>query len=113
MLLGLTQPLTETSTRIIPGSKGQPAHKADNLTIICELTVLENVGASVSYNPMGLGWLYLLPLHIFCYHVHTHTYIDIYFLHKFIGTGSKIVTLLISKVSHQQRCLSNLTWLTL
>jgi hypothetical protein len=31
-----TQPLTEMSTRNIPGDKGWPAHKADNLIAICE-----------------------------------------------------------------------------
>jgi hypothetical protein len=36
---GLTQPLTEMSTRNLPGGKGRPAHKADNLTAICEPTV--------------------------------------------------------------------------
>jgi hypothetical protein len=36
MALGLTQPLTEMSIRNIPGGKGRPAHKADNLTAICE-----------------------------------------------------------------------------
>jgi hypothetical protein len=35
MILGSTQPLTEISTRNLPGGKGQPARKAD-LTIICE-----------------------------------------------------------------------------
>jgi hypothetical protein len=39
MVLGSTQPLTEMSTRIIPGGKGSPARKADNLTSICEPTV--------------------------------------------------------------------------
>jgi hypothetical protein len=39
MALGSTQPLTEMSTRIIPGGEGRPACKADNLTAICELTV--------------------------------------------------------------------------
>jgi hypothetical protein len=34
--LGSTQPLTEMSTRNIPGGKGQLARKADNLTTICE-----------------------------------------------------------------------------
>jgi hypothetical protein len=34
MALGSTQPLTETSTRNLPGGKGQPVHKADNLTTI-------------------------------------------------------------------------------
>jgi hypothetical protein len=36
MALGSTQPLTETSTRNLPGGKGRPARKADNLTAICE-----------------------------------------------------------------------------
>jgi hypothetical protein len=39
MALGSTQPLTEMSTRNLPGSKGWQAHKADNLTTICERTV--------------------------------------------------------------------------
>jgi hypothetical protein len=33
-----TQPLTELSTRNLPGVKGQLAHKAGSLTAICELT---------------------------------------------------------------------------
>jgi hypothetical protein len=36
MALGPTQPLTEMSTRNLPGGKGRPARKADNLTAICE-----------------------------------------------------------------------------
>jgi hypothetical protein len=36
MALGSTQPLTEMSTRNLPGGKGWPARKADNLTAICE-----------------------------------------------------------------------------
>jgi hypothetical protein len=38
LALGSTQPLTEMSTRNtrIPGGKGRPARKADNLTAICE-----------------------------------------------------------------------------
>jgi hypothetical protein len=39
MAPGSTQPLTEMSTRYLPGGKGQPARKADNLTAICELIV--------------------------------------------------------------------------
>jgi hypothetical protein len=35
MALGSTQPLTEISTRNLPGGKGRPARKADNLTAIC------------------------------------------------------------------------------
>jgi hypothetical protein len=34
--LGSTQPLTEMSTRNLPGVKGRPARKTDNLTTICE-----------------------------------------------------------------------------
>jgi hypothetical protein len=36
MALGSTQPLTEMSTRNLPGDKGQPVSKADNLTAMCE-----------------------------------------------------------------------------
>jgi hypothetical protein len=36
MALESTQPLTEMSTRNLPGGKGRPAYKADNLTAICE-----------------------------------------------------------------------------
>jgi hypothetical protein len=39
MALGSTQPLTEMNTRNIPGGKGQPVHKANNLTAVCELIV--------------------------------------------------------------------------
>jgi hypothetical protein len=39
MVLRSTQPLTEMSTRTLPGGKGQPASKADNLTVICEGSV--------------------------------------------------------------------------
>jgi hypothetical protein len=36
MALVSTQPLTDMSTRNLPGGKGRPARKADNLTAICE-----------------------------------------------------------------------------
>jgi hypothetical protein len=36
MTLGSTQPLAEMSTRNLPGDKGRPASKDDNLTTICE-----------------------------------------------------------------------------
>jgi hypothetical protein len=36
MALGSTQPLTEMSTRNLPGGKKRPASGADNLTAICE-----------------------------------------------------------------------------
>jgi hypothetical protein len=36
MALGTTQSLTEMSTRKIPGGKGRPARKADNLIALCE-----------------------------------------------------------------------------
>jgi hypothetical protein len=39
MALGLTQPLAEMSTWNLPGGKGRPARKADNLTAICESIV--------------------------------------------------------------------------
>jgi hypothetical protein len=36
MALGSTQHLTEMSTKNLPGGKGRPERKADNLTVICE-----------------------------------------------------------------------------
>jgi hypothetical protein len=39
MALGLTQPLTEMSTRSLPRGKWRLTRKADNLTTICEPTV--------------------------------------------------------------------------
>jgi hypothetical protein len=36
MAQGSTQPLTEMSTRNLPGSQERPARKADNLTDICD-----------------------------------------------------------------------------
>jgi hypothetical protein len=48
MVLGSTQSLTEISTRNLPGGKGWPASKADNLIVISEPT---------SRKPMGLHGL--------------------------------------------------------
>jgi hypothetical protein len=39
MSLGSTQPLTEMSTRNLPGGKKRPVCRADNLAAICELNV--------------------------------------------------------------------------
>jgi hypothetical protein len=39
MVLGSTQPLTEMSTRNVPGGKNWPARRADNLAAICEPNV--------------------------------------------------------------------------
>jgi hypothetical protein len=36
MTLGSTQPITEMSTRNLPGGKGRPARKVNILTTICE-----------------------------------------------------------------------------
>jgi hypothetical protein len=74
MALGLTQPLTEMSTRKLPGGEGRPVDKTDTLTAICVPIYLENVGASTSHNPMGLHELYLdnfafLPFTAFVYNV--------------------------------------------
>jgi hypothetical protein len=45
MALGSTQPLTEMSTRNLPGNKGRPAHMTDNLTAICEPIVETKYGS--------------------------------------------------------------------
>jgi hypothetical protein len=36
MALGPTQPITEMSTRNLPGEQRAPAREADHLTAICE-----------------------------------------------------------------------------
>jgi hypothetical protein len=36
MALESTQPVTEMSTRNLPGGEGRPARKADNPNVICE-----------------------------------------------------------------------------
>jgi hypothetical protein len=43
IVLGSTQHLTEMSTRNLPGGKGRPARKADNLTAFCEPDCLEKM----------------------------------------------------------------------
>jgi hypothetical protein len=43
MALASTQSLTEMSIGNLPGGKGWPARKTDNLTAICEADCLENV----------------------------------------------------------------------
>jgi hypothetical protein len=57
MALGLTQPLTEMSTRNLPGGEGWSVYKADNLTAIYESVCPEYVGVSTSHNPTGLSYL--------------------------------------------------------
>jgi hypothetical protein len=56
MALGSTQPLTEMSTRNLPGGKKRPARRADNLAAVYD-RMSENVGASTSRNPKGLHGL--------------------------------------------------------
>jgi hypothetical protein len=56
MTLGSTQPLTEMSTRNLPGGKGRPARKAD-IIAICGQFVQKNVGASTPLNFMSLHGL--------------------------------------------------------
>ena len=81
--LGLTQPLTEMSTRNISWGGGLKAAGADNLiTFSCRLSL--NQVASTSWNPQGqsrpvMGLLYLYTYIFYIHtHTHTHTYIYIY-----------------------------------
>jgi hypothetical protein len=57
MALGSTQPLTEMSTRNIPGGEGRPARKADNLTAICEPIVYK------MWEPQHLTTLWVFTAH--------------------------------------------------
>jgi hypothetical protein len=62
MALGLTQPLM--STRNLPGGKGRPALKAENLTAICESTgsldVTQPYGPSRSVTGIALPFTFAL-----------------------------------------------------
>jgi hypothetical protein len=51
---GPTQPLTEMSTRNFPGGKGQPARKADNLTVMYKLS--RKCGSIDVSQPYGPPW---------------------------------------------------------
>jgi hypothetical protein len=63
MALGLTQPLIEMSTTYLPGGKGRPACKADNLTGHLLADSLENVGASTAcYKNSFLAFAFLQKL---------------------------------------------------
>jgi hypothetical protein len=44
MAMGSTQPPTEMSTRSLPGGKGRPSPRTDNLTAICEPIVYIKCG---------------------------------------------------------------------
>jgi hypothetical protein len=58
MTLGFTNPLTEMSTRNLPGGrgKGRPARKADKLTAICETIVQRKCGSLDVSQPYGPSW---------------------------------------------------------
>jgi hypothetical protein len=57
MALGSTQPLTEMSTRNLPGCIKRQARRADNMTPSVS-RMSKNVGASTSRNPKGLHGLF-------------------------------------------------------
>jgi hypothetical protein len=60
MALGSTQPLTEMSTRNLPGGKKKKSGRRVGLTTLPPSVsrMSENVGASTSRNPKGLHGLY-------------------------------------------------------
>jgi hypothetical protein len=53
MALGWTNPLTEMSTRNLPGDKWRLAHRADNLAAICEPTLNKKRGSRDISQPYG------------------------------------------------------------
>jgi hypothetical protein len=53
MALGSTQPLTEMSTRNLPGGKWRPARKAEPLTAMCEPIVDRKCGSLDDSQPYG------------------------------------------------------------
>jgi hypothetical protein len=64
MALGSANPLTEMSTRNLPGGKRRPSRKMTTLSLSVSRFSRENVGTSTSHSPMGLhgllqGYIYL------------------------------------------------------
>jgi hypothetical protein len=60
MALGSTQPVTEMSTRNLPGGKERPVREADNLAAICELS--RKCGSLDVSQPYGPSRRYLFNL---------------------------------------------------
>jgi hypothetical protein len=59
MAMRSTQPVTEMNTRNLPGGKGRPARKADNLTDICVPTVYTLILVRLFYCILNLSeWLF-------------------------------------------------------
>jgi hypothetical protein len=71
---GWTQPLTEMSTRNLPGGKGRPARKADNFTTICEPIIQRKCGSLDVSQPYessrpvtGIAFISALSLTLYSY----------------------------------------------
>jgi hypothetical protein len=65
MALGSTQPLTEMSTRNLPGGKGRPERRGDNIATICEpivYTECESFDVLQPYGPPRPGTGIAVPL---------------------------------------------------
>jgi hypothetical protein len=62
MALGSTQSLTQVNTKNLPGGKGWPVRKADDLNAICVPTVYEMWEPRLLTTPMGLHSLLAIAL---------------------------------------------------
>jgi hypothetical protein len=96
MALGSTQPLTELSTRNLPGGKGRPAHGADNLTVICELIVYK------MWEPRRLTTLWAFMA--CCRDSFTFTFYAFSVSHMVLETAKQKRVLYLSHVKYSKHC---------
>jgi hypothetical protein len=80
MALGSTQPLTEMSTRNLPGGKKRPARRAYNLTALRATTACTRITLPLSLRSKNQTWI--IDITAKCVHNLKNAYVPSRSLHK-------------------------------